>query len=142
MTMVIERMAEALNRHDLKGFLECFDPNYRSEQPAHPNRGFGGKEQVRKNWSGMFESFPDFEAQLLRYTAAEGVVWGEWHWMATGLNMVGVTIMGVEEDRFVWARLYMEPVEEDGQDIDEAMRTITRGGQREGDERWEEVSSS
>jgi hypothetical protein len=49
MTMVIERMAEALNRYDLKGFLECFDPNYRSEQPAHPNRGFGGKEQVRKN---------------------------------------------------------------------------------------------
>ena len=90
----------------------------------------------------MFESFPDFEAQLLRYTAAEGVVWGEWHWMATGLNMAGVTIMGVEEDRFVWARLYMEPVEEDGQDIDEAMRTITRGGQREGDERWEEESTS
>jgi hypothetical protein len=27
----------------------------------------------------------------------------------------------------------MEPVEEDGQDIDEAMRTITRGGQREVD---------
>jgi hypothetical protein len=36
----------------------------------------------------------------------------------------------------------MEPVEEDGQDIDEAMRTITRGGQREGDERSEEDSSS
>ena len=142
MTMVIERMAEALNRHDLKAFLWCFDPNYRSEQPAHPNRGFGGKEQVRKNWSGMFESFPNFEAQLLRYTAAEGVVWGEWHWMATGLNMAGVTIMGVEEDRFVWERLYMEPVEEDGKDIDEAMRTITRGGHREGDERSEEDSSS
>jgi hypothetical protein len=121
-TMVIERMAQALNRHDLKAFLGCFDPNYRSEQPAHPNRGFGGKEQVRKNWSGMFESFPDFEAQLLRYAAGDGVVWGEWHWMATGLNMAGVTIMGVEEDRIVWAHLYMEPVEEDGQDIDEAMR--------------------
>ena len=86
----------------------------------------------------MFESFPDFEAQLLRYAAADGVVWGEWHWMASGLNMAGVTIMGVEEDSIVWARLYMEAVEEDGQDIDEAMRTITSGGQREGDERWEE----
>ena len=41
--------------------------------------------------------------------------------------MAGVTIMGVEEDHFVWARLYMEPVEEDGQDIDEATRTITGG---------------
>ena len=76
MTMVIERMAQALNRHDLKAFLGCFDPNYRSEQPAHPNPGFGSKEQVSKNWSGMFESFPDFEAQLLRYTAADGVEWG------------------------------------------------------------------
>ncbi len=74
MVVVIERMREALNRHDLEAFLECFDPNYNSEQPAHPNRGFGGKEQVRKNWSGMFESFPDFEAELLGHTAEEGVV--------------------------------------------------------------------
>jgi len=135
MATVLERLRDALNRRDLDAMLECFDPDYRSEQPAHPNRGFGGKEQVRKNWSGMFESFPDFEARLLGYTAADGVVWGEWHWMATGLNMAGVTIMGVEEDRFVWAHLYMEPVEEDGQDIDEAMRTITGAGQQEGDER-------
>ena len=70
MSGVIERMAEALNRHDLEAFVECFDPSYRSEQPAHPNRGFGGKAQVRKNWSGMFESFPDFEARLLRHTGA------------------------------------------------------------------------
>ncbi len=140
MAMVIERMAQALNRHDLQAFLECFDSNYRSEQPAHPNRGFGGKEQVRKNWSGMFESFPDFEAQLLRHTAEEGVVWSEWHWTATGLNMAGVTIFGVEEDRIVWGRLYVEPVEENGQDIDEAMRTITGGGQQAGDEHSEEAS--
>jgi hypothetical protein len=38
--------------------------------------------------------------------------------------MAGVTIMG-EDERIVWARLYMEPVEENGLDIDEAMRTIT-----------------
>jgi SnoaL-like domain len=142
MAMVIERMAQALNRHDLEAFLECFDRDYRSEQPAHPNRGFGGKGQVRKNWSGMFDSFPDFEARLLRYTAADGVVWSEWHWMASGLNMAGVTIMGIQEDRVVWARLYMEGVEEDGQDIDEAVRTITGGGRPEGDERREEESPS
>jgi hypothetical protein len=76
----------------------------------------------------MFESFPDFEAQLLRHTADEGVVWGEWRWTATGLTMAGVTIIGVEDDRIVWARLYMEPVEENGQDIEDAMRTITGGG--------------
>ena len=140
MAVVIERMREALNRHDLEAFLGCFDPNYRSEQPAHPNRGFGGKEQVRKNWSAMFDSFPDFEAQLLRHTADGEVLWSEWHWTATGLNMAGVIIFGVEEDRIVWGRLYVEQVEEDGQDIDEAMRTITEGSQRAGDERSEEAS--
>jgi hypothetical protein len=140
MVAVIERMAQALNRHDLEAFLECFNPNYQSEQPAHPNRGFGGKEQVRNNWSAMFESFPDFEAQLLRHTVEEGVVWSEWHWTATGLNMAGVTIFGVEDGRIVWGRLYVEQVEENGQDIDEAMKTITEGSQRMGDERSEEAS--
>ena len=132
--MITESMARAFNRHDLEAFVECFDPDYRSEQPVHPNRGFGGKEQVRKNWSSMFESFPDFRAELMRHSADGDVVWGEWHWKATGLNMAGVTIMGVEGDQIVWARLYMEPVEENGQGIDEAMRTITVQDRREEDQ--------
>jgi hypothetical protein len=41
---------------------------------------------------------------------------------------------GVEGERIVWARLYMEPVEENGQDIDEAMRTITGQDRREEDQ--------
>jgi limonene-1,2-epoxide hydrolase len=140
MPSVVERMREALNRHDLEAFLDCFDPNYRSEQPIHSNRGFGGKDQVHKNWSGMFENFPDFEADLLRHTSDGGMVWGEWHWRATGLTMAGVTIMGVEDDRIVWARLYMEPVEENGQDIDEAMRRVTESGERPGTDQSEGAS--
>lgn len=125
MPEVIERLRQAMNSHDPEAMLECFDPDYRSEQPAHPNRGFGGKEQVHKNWSAMFESFPDFQAELLRHSSDGNVVWSEWHWSATGLNMAGVTVMGIKEGRISWARLYMETVEEAGQDIDEAMRTIT-----------------
>ena len=49
MQMVLERLHPAMNRHDLEAMLKAFDPCYRSEQPLHPNRGFGGKEQVRKN---------------------------------------------------------------------------------------------
>ena len=52
-------------------------------------------------------------------------MWTEWRWSVTNLQMAGVTIMGIKEDLISWARLYMEPVEEAGQDIDEAMRTIT-----------------
>ena len=140
MAVVIERMLEALNRHDLAAFLESFDPSYQSEQPTHPNRGFGGNEQVCKNWSGMFESFPDFKAELLRNVTEGQTVWSEWRWTATGLNMAGVIIMGVEEERIMWARLYMEPVEEDGQGIDEAMNTITEGAPREGAVSSEEAS--
>ena len=125
MPAVIERLREAMNRHDPEAMLECFDPDYKSEQPAHPNRGFGGREQVQKNWSAMFESFPDFHAELLRDSTDRDTVWGEWRWSAAGLQMAGVTVMGVKEGRISWARLYMEPVEEAGQDIDEAMRTIT-----------------
>ena len=131
MPTVLERLGESLNRYDLDAMLDCFDRDYRSEQPAHPNWGFGGKEQVRKNWSGMFESFPDFEAELLRHGSDGEVVWSEWHWSATGLRMAGVIVMGVKEDRISWARLYMEPVEGAGQDIDEAMRTITGGDRPE-----------
>jgi hypothetical protein len=125
MPTVLEQLHDALNMRDLDAMLECFTSDYRSEQPAHPNRGFGGKEQVRKNWSGMFESFPDFQAELLRHGSDGDVAWSEWHWSATGLTMAGVILMGTKEGRISWARLYMETVEEAGQNIDEAMRTIT-----------------
>jgi hypothetical protein len=82
---------------------------------------------VRKNWSVIFESFPDFEAELLGHASVEGTVWSEWRWSATGLNMAGVTLFGVREGRIVWGRLYMETVEEDGEDIDEAVRSMTGG---------------
>jgi hypothetical protein len=43
--------------------------------------------------------------------------------------MAGVTLLGVEVDRIVWGRLYMEPVEEDGEEIDDSVRSITERGQ-------------
>lgn len=35
---VIERLHDVMNRHDRETFLACLGPDYRSEQPAHPNR--------------------------------------------------------------------------------------------------------
>ena len=133
MRTVLGRLRDALNDRDPDAMLECFHADYRSEQPAHPNRGFGGKEQVKKNWSSMFESFPDFRAELLRHSSDGDVVWSEWYWSATGLKMAGVVLLGVEQDLISWARLYMEPVEEAGQDIDQAMKTIT-GRDQPGDQ--------
>jgi hypothetical protein len=101
MQTVLERLHAAMNRHDLEAMLEAFDPDYRSEQPLHSNRGFGGKEQVRKNWSRMLDSFPDFETRLLGHASSEETVWSEWRWSATGLDMKGVTLLGVSDGRIV-----------------------------------------
>ena len=48
------------------------------------------------------------------------------------LEMRGVTIMGVRAGRIGWGRLYIEPVEELGADIDTGVRRMTGGDEREG----------
>ena len=40
--------------------------------------------------------------------------------------MHGVTVMGVEAEHIVWARLYMEVVERDAGDIDQMVRETYR----------------
>jgi ketosteroid isomerase-like protein len=130
-TATLERLSDAINRHDLEAFVACFAPDYRSEQPAHPNRAFSGSEQVRKNWAGFFEGVPDLRAELLRSTDDGETVWAEWHWRGTRrdetpLDVRGVTLFGVRDERIVWGRLYMEETEAAGADIDATMRDLTR----------------
>jgi hypothetical protein len=47
-------------------FVACFHPEYRSEQPLHPDRAFLGTQQVRTNWAEVFAGVPDFHADLVR----------------------------------------------------------------------------
>jgi limonene-1,2-epoxide hydrolase len=128
----IERLHNAMNERDLEAFVACFHPDYRSEQPAHPNRGFGGREQVEKNWSALFEAIPDFHADLIA-TATEGdKIWCEWHWTGTRareepLDMRGVTLFEIKNGRVVSGRLYMEEVEEAGAEINETVRRLAEG---------------
>jgi ketosteroid isomerase-like protein len=135
---VLRRLHHAMNRHDLRAFLDCFDSDYRSEQPVHPNRGFGGREQVEKNWSALFDGIPDFHAELIG-TAAEGdTLWSEWHWTGTRvgqapLDMRGVTLFRIEDGRIASGRLYMEEVEEAGGDIEATVRRLTKGTPAQGE---------
>ncbi len=134
--VVAERLDKAMNQHNLEAFLECFDPSYQSEQPVHPDRAFSGIEQVHKNWSSIFNGVPDFQAELLRSAVAGDSVWSEWHWQGTrvdgtSLNMRGVIIFGTRNDRIIWGRLYVEPVDESGTGIDASITTITGGTQQE-----------
>lgn len=53
---VIHRLLEATNKHDLESLAECFAPGYVNETPAHPTRGFTGRDTIRSNW----EQPPEF----------------------------------------------------------------------------------
>jgi steroid delta-isomerase-like uncharacterized protein len=129
---VLERLQRAMNEHDVEGFLAHIDADYRSEQPAHPERAFGGREQVRENWEAIFRDVPDFRADLIRSAVDGETVWAEWDWHGTRtdgsrLEMSGVTIFGVRAERITWGRLYMEMIETGGADIREAMNRMTGG---------------
>jgi ketosteroid isomerase-like protein len=128
--LVFHRLDTAMNAHDIDAFVACFDEDYESEQPAHPDRAFRGRGQVRQNWSAMFESVKDFAAELVRADAVAGVEWSEWRWRGTHddgsrLDMAGVIVAGVRDGRLIWARLYVEPVEEGGAGIDAVVRRMT-----------------
>lgn len=124
---VIDRLQAAQNQHDLAAFVACIALDYQSEQPVHPDKAFQGNEQVRKNWSAIFSGVPDFRAELLRSAVEGEAVWSEWYWSGTQADgrpfaMRGVTIFGVQDDRIVWGRLYMEPVQVTGAGIDAQMQ--------------------
>ena len=122
-----------MSARDLDAMLACFHEDYRSEQPAHPDRAFGGRAQVRENWSRIFAGVPDFRADLVRAAADGDTVWSEWRWRGTHadsspLDMAGVIVCGVRDDRLAWARLYVEPVERAGAGIEDAVRDMAGSG--------------
>jgi ketosteroid isomerase-like protein len=126
----MRRLNAAMNAHDIEAFLTCFRSDYRSEQPAHPDRAFDGREQVQRNWSAVFAGVPDFRSELLRTAVHGDTIWSEWHWKGTQsdgsrLEMAGVIVCGVRDGQIAWARLYMEFVEQAGAGIDSAVRRMT-----------------
>ncbi len=126
------RVGTAINDHDLDAFVALFAPDYRSEQPAHPNRSFRGADKVRENWASVFAGIPDLSAELMTSaTTRDGVEVGEWHWRGTHVDgsefaMRGVIVLGTEDGRIAWGRLYMEPVEREGADVDAMVRDTYR----------------
>jgi uncharacterized protein (TIGR02246 family) len=127
---VVARLHAAMNAHDVEAFVACFAEDYDSVQPAHPDRAFRGREQVRANWSEVFTGVPDFRAELVRVAATGDTAWSEWRWQGTQtdggrLDMAGVIVFGLRDDRVAWARLYVEPVEEQGAGIQAAVRDMT-----------------
>jgi limonene-1,2-epoxide hydrolase len=120
-------LMQATNAHDVDAVVDCFDTSYRNQAPAHPGRDFQGQEQVRANWRQIFAFVPDVQASVLRWAADGSEVWSEWEMSGSRLDgtrhlMRGVIIFGVQDGRATSARFYLEPVEEAGTTVDDAVR--------------------
>jgi len=116
-----------LNQHDVDAFVECFDPLHRTEQPLHPDKAYRGRDQIHKEWADIFRRLPDFHAKLIRSAVEQDTVWAEWHWSGTQPNkakmdMLGVVVFGVRENRIIWTRMYMEPLQKPGVGIEALAR--------------------
>ena len=131
---LLARLERATNAHDLDAVVACFAPDYRNDTPAHPERGFTGREQVRRNWEQIFAAIPDIAATMLRSAVNANEAWTEWEHRGTRPDgsmhvMRGVVIFGVSNGLLNWARFYLEPVQEGGENVDAAVREqIAPGG--------------
>jgi ketosteroid isomerase-like protein len=133
---LVQRLQQATNAHDLEALVACFAPDYRNETPAHPERGFSGREQVRTNWTQIFAAIPDVTTTVLRCAVDGDTVWSEWEHRGTRADgtphlLRGVVIFGVADGLAAWARFYLEPVQAGAGSVDQAIqRQVAPGGAR------------
>jgi ketosteroid isomerase-like protein len=129
MSGLLERLRDAMNAHDAQRLAALFAEDYQSAQPLHASRAFGGRAQVLANWSSVFEGVPDFTATLVDSSPGADTLWAEWDWRGghadgSSFAMSGVTILVVRDGLIAEGRLYMETVDNDGDDIDEAVQDL------------------
>ena len=122
----IGRLVRVTNAHDLEGIVSCFADDYALEAPVHPARSFRGKEQVRRNWTQILGAVPDISVRILRSACDGGTAWSEWEMTGTRSDgvahlMRGVFIFGVGEGVVHWGRMFLDPVDVTGSDINAAM---------------------
>jgi ketosteroid isomerase-like protein len=128
--MLVTRLSNAVNAHDIEAVVGLFSEDYVNETPVHPSRGFRGRDQVRKNWTQFFATIPDMSSTVLRATVDGEVEWSEWEMGGTRLDgsrhlMRGIVMFGIANDRIAWARFYLEPVDTGTSTIDDAVRAAT-----------------
>ncbi len=123
----MDRLVRATNNHDLERLVACFAPDYENHTPAHPARGFRGRDQVRRNWQQIFAVVPDLHAEV-QATAVDGsTAWTEWEMWGTrrdgsAHHMAGVIVFDVVGGVAQRARFFLEPVDEGTGTVDEAVR--------------------
>jgi ketosteroid isomerase-like protein len=130
MSEVLDQLVAALNAHDLEGAAALFHEDYHSEQPAHPGRTFVGRAQMHANWEAMFAGVPDFRSEVLRTVDDGNTTWIEWEWTGNRTDgqpfqVRGVALFDVADGLIFAGRLYLEDVERELIDIDQAVQTLS-----------------
>jgi ketosteroid isomerase-like protein len=130
MSDVLDQLFTALNAHDLEAAAALFHEDYRSEQPAHPGRAFVGRAQMHANWEAMFAGIPNFRSEVMRTVDDGNTTWVEWKWTGTRsdgqpFQVRGVALFEVEGGLITAGRLYLEDVERDWIDIEQAVQSLS-----------------
>jgi ketosteroid isomerase-like protein len=132
---VVTRLLDATNGHDLPALAACFAADYVNETPAHPLRGFTGREQVRANWTQLFASIPNLRASIVGITedaSDRDVVWSDWRMTGTRPDgstheMAGVIVFTVRGGEIVHGTFGLEPVERATGGIGDNIRRVAPG---------------
>lgn len=133
--VVIDRLMKATNAHDVEAIVGCFSPDYLNQTPVHPERGFTGNEQVRRNWMAILGAVKDVKSSVVRMVVDEDTVWTEQSHRGhrpdgSVHEMAGVVIFGIADDLITWARFYLEPVQGGGGGVNESVaRRLAPDGQ-------------
>lgn len=130
MSEVVDRLAAALNAHDVDTAAGLIHENYRSEQPAHPGEAFVGRAQMHANWQAMLAGIPDFRAVLIRSVDDGDTTWCEWSWSGTrrdgqDFQVRGVTLFDIKDGQITAGRLYMEDVERTAVSIEDGVERFS-----------------
>ncbi len=124
---MVRRLVGATNDHDLEALVACFSEDYENETPAHPARGFRGRDQVRRTWEQIFAFVPDLRADVVAAAYDGTTAWTEWEMRGTRRDgtphrMAGVIVFDVVGETARRARFFLEPVEEVSGSVDDAVR--------------------
>lgn len=123
---LVQRLVHATNARDIDALVDCFDDDYVNETPSHPARSFRGRAQVRSNWQQIFEFVADLHVEVTRCAVDGDTAWTEWEMRGTRRDLTahhlrGVILFEVRDGSAVSARFYLEPVDDDGASVHDAV---------------------
>ena len=110
---LLERFHTAINTRDLTNLVHLLQVDFEYFDLFRPENNSTGLEAARTRWDGLFNRYPNFQADLVRQAIEGNTIWTEWRWRGgpsgneNGFKQVGVVIFGVEQGLLAWARLFM-----------------------------------